>query len=264
MQASEIPIGSMKAGDGATDDGATERRLFGLDVMRSAAILGMVVFHFTRDLEIFGVLEPGTTVTGAWAVFARLVAGSFLFLSGVSLFLAHGRGLRWAKFSRRIGVVGLAALAVTAATYAAMPQSFVFFGILHAIVVANCVGLVFVRAPVALTLVVAASAFAAPHYLRSDIFNAPWALWIGLSTSVPRTLDYLPILPWLAPCLAGIATAQALRTSGRLEQYLRGARAPGRIGKLVAWPGRHSLAIYLVHQPILLGLLWLWANLPGA
>lgn len=56
-----------------------------LDVLRSFALLGMIVFHFTRDLEMFGYLAQGTTLSGGWALFARSIAGSFLLLAGVSL-----------------------------------------------------------------------------------------------------------------------------------------------------------------------------------
>jgi hypothetical protein len=58
-------------------------RLALIDVARTVALLGMAVFHFAFDLELFGYLEPGTTVTGGWAVFARLVALTAL-LGGLS------------------------------------------------------------------------------------------------------------------------------------------------------------------------------------
>ena len=59
----------------------------------------MVVFHFARDLEIFGILPPGTTLSGGWHVLARVVAGSFFFFAGMSLVLAHGERIRWRSFS---------------------------------------------------------------------------------------------------------------------------------------------------------------------
>ena len=81
-------------------------RLVAVDLARTVALCGMVVFHFTFDLELFGHLPQGTTVTGGWAVFSRVVAGSFLFLSGVSLILAHGDALQDGPRARVVGVVG--------------------------------------------------------------------------------------------------------------------------------------------------------------
>ena len=60
-----------------------------VDQGRTVALIGMIVFHFARDLEMFGIWPPGATSTGIWYYLARLVAGSFLFLAGASLFLGH-------------------------------------------------------------------------------------------------------------------------------------------------------------------------------
>ena len=71
-------------------------RIPALDIARSLALVAMVVFHFTFDLELFGYLRPGTTtMPGPWRALAVVTAVSFLFLAGVSLWLAHGRGIRW-------------------------------------------------------------------------------------------------------------------------------------------------------------------------
>ena len=47
------------------------QRLLWIDIARTIALLSMAIFHFVRDLEFFGVIPPGTTVSGGWAVFAR-------------------------------------------------------------------------------------------------------------------------------------------------------------------------------------------------
>ena len=177
--------------------GGSGKRLVALDLARSLALLGMVVFHFTFDLEMFGHLEPGTTVNGAWAIFARVVAGSFLFLSGVSLWLAHGRGIRWPAFWRRFAMVGGAAAAVTLATYVAVPQAFIFYGILHAIAVGSLVGLVFLRLPAGVTLAAAVGVLAVNQSVASDAFNGPWLVWTGLGSRAPWALDVVPPFRWL-------------------------------------------------------------------
>ena len=72
----------------------SQNRVASIDALRGSALVAMIVFHLFRDLEIFGVLGSGTTATGVWAVAARLIAGSFMFLVGMSLVLAHGGGIR--------------------------------------------------------------------------------------------------------------------------------------------------------------------------
>jgi uncharacterized membrane protein len=109
----------------------------------------MAVFHFVYDLELFGWLAPGTSVTGGWRVLALLTAGSFLFLAGVSLWLGHGAGIRWRGFWRRFVKVAGAAAVISLATWVAMGDVFIFFGILHAITAASLLGLLFLRVPVA-------------------------------------------------------------------------------------------------------------------
>ncbi|HMO73309.1 MAG TPA: heparan-alpha-glucosaminide N-acetyltransferase domain-containing protein, partial [Paracoccaceae bacterium] len=116
-------------------------RIPALDIARGAALCGMVVYHFTYDLELFGLIAPGTAVSGGWFVLARVVAASFLFLAGVSLWLAHGAGIRWPGFGRRLATVGAAAAAISAGSWFAIPEAWVFFGILHAIACGSLAGL---------------------------------------------------------------------------------------------------------------------------
>jgi uncharacterized membrane protein len=235
-------------------------RIAALDVARTVALAGMVLFHFTRDLEMFGLIAPGTTLTGGWSIFAKAVAGSFLFLSGVSLWLAHGQGIRWRPFLRRLAVLAGAAGLVTAATLVAVPQAFIFFGILHSIAVASVLGLAFLRLPAAVTLAAGAAVLILPQVWRSALFDPPWLVWIGLSATVPPTLDFEPVFPWFAPFLFGMAFARIVASSGLMARLSAPA---GPVWQWLGWPGRHSLAIYLIHQPVLIGAIWLWLRVAG-
>ncbi|MDI3336141.1 heparan-alpha-glucosaminide N-acetyltransferase [Defluviimonas aestuarii] len=226
-------------------------RIAALDIARTVALIGMAIYHFTYDLEMFGYLTPGTAVTGFWAIFARLVAGSFLFLAGISLWLAHAQGIRWRPFVRRFAMIAGAALMVTLGTRIALPQTYVFFGILHSIAAASLVGLLFLRLPAAITIAVAACVFAISRLPHGPAFDVPLLWPLGLSTNAPPAIDYVPLFPWLAPFLAGLALAK-LGTRTGLWSRLTHHSEPG----LLAWPGRHSLAIYLIHQPVLIGLVW--------
>lgn len=232
-------------------------RIVALDLARSAALVAMASYHFTYDLAIFGLIPPEIPVTGAFAVYARSIAGSFLFLAGVSLWLAHGHGVRWDKVGRRVLMVGGAAAAITVATWIAMPDRFIFWGILHAITFGSLAGLVFVRWP-GVAAVGAAAVLTVWWCVALPVFDQPLLLWVGLGTVFPFTVDYVPVFPWFAAVLAGIAVAGL---AGRVRVWERLARwQAGPLARALAWPGRHSLAVYLVHQPVLVALVWAYVQ----
>ncbi|MEM9249284.1 MAG: heparan-alpha-glucosaminide N-acetyltransferase [Pseudomonadota bacterium] len=241
----------------ATGNATTFARVPALDLARTCALVGMVVFHVMFDLQMVGLVPPWTVQTGIWPQFAKLVAGSFLFLAGVSLWLAHGQVLRWHTFFRRLVLLAAAAALVSAATYVAMPQAFVYFGILHAIAVSSLIGLAVLRWPAFGILALAALVYMAPAVLASEAFNRPALWWTGLATMPRPSVDFEPILPWAAPCLAGLACAKVADAYG-VWQLLRG-RPVGP--HWLSWPGRNSLLVYLVHQPVLIALIWSAAQL---
>lgn len=233
-------------------------RIEAIDIARGVALVAMAVYHFTWDLEFFGYVPPAMTAVGGWKLFARCIASSFLFLVGVSLYLGHAKGIRWQGYWRRLAMVAGAALAITLVTYFAVPNGFIFFGILHQIALASVLGLAFLRLPSVVTLVVAAAVIAAPHYLRSPFFDDPWWWWTGLSENRLRSNDYVPIFPWFGAVLIGIAAAKSAEQTGLLAK-LAALRMPGWTWPL-SFGGRHSLAVYLIHQPVLIGCVWLFAQ----
>lgn len=228
-------------------------RIVGLDLARTAALLAMATYHFCYDLEAFGYLSPGTMVTGWGAIFARAIATSFLFLVGFSLYLAHGRGVRWRAFVRRFGQIAAAAALITVATWYVQGPRFIFFGILHSIAISSLIGLAFLRLPALLTLAAAGGVALAPTYLANGAFDLPWLVWTGLTTLPVYAVDFVPTFPWLAPVLAGIAIA---KLAARAGVWNRPRQAPTPAQRWLSLPGQHSLIVYLIHQPILIGILW--------
>jgi len=241
--------------------GAGPGRILAVDLARAAALGGMILFHLVYDLVLFGLLPPGTvSMPGFWGYWARMVAGSFLFLAGVSLMLAHGGGIRWPAFGRRLAVIVAAAALVSLGTWAAMPNQFIFFGILHAIATFSLLGLVFLRLPASLTLAVAAAVFVTPWLMAGPLFEARWLVWTGLAGPPPVSMDFEPLFPWFAPFLAGMALTRLARDRGLADRAAGWPAAPGPVLRGLALVGRHSLAVYLLHQPVLLSLVWLIAR----
>lgn len=230
-------------------------RIVALDVARGVALLAMAAYHLAWDLEFFGYAPAGMTSVGGWKIFARSIASSFLFLVGFSLVLAHARGIRWRPMMKRLAMVIGAAAAISIATYFALPQGFIFFGILHQIALASVLGLAFLRVPVAMIALAAAFVAAAPLFLRAPVFDHPALWWIGLAPVNPRSNDYVPLFPWFAAVLAGMAAA---KIAARLDVLDRlGRLRMGAWHRPTAFFGRHSLSFYLIHQPVLIGLVWL-------
>ena len=227
---------------------APATRVAAVDLARTAALGGMIVYHAAYDLAMLGHI-PFRDLGGGWRTLAVVVAGSFLFLAGVSLHLAHPGRIRWRAFGRRFRSIGTAALLVSLVTWIALPTGFVFYGILHSIAVASLAAALAYRLPWPALLALAAGIWALPRAMRIEAFDAPWLWWTGLSPVVPRTVDFEPFFPWAAPLLAGLALARAVR----LERLA--APVPPMLSRL-GWPGRHSLAIYLAHQPVLLAGLY--------
>ena len=98
----------------------------------------------------------------------------------------------------------------------------------------------------------------APAFLTTPVFDHAALLWIGLSTKLPRSNDFVPLFPWFGAVLAGIACA---RLWPHLDPALRARWESVRVPPALLFVGRHSLMIYLLHQPVLFGLTDLAARL---
>ncbi|HVL71968.1 MAG TPA: heparan-alpha-glucosaminide N-acetyltransferase [Beijerinckiaceae bacterium] len=233
----------------------SQGRFDGVDAARGAALVAMAVYHLGWDLSFLGLVVTDVIAHPVWRALGRATAASFLFLVGVGLVLGHGRGLRTRAFLRRLAIVAGAAALVTVATRFAFPNDWVYFGILHCIAVASVVALPFVRAPVPVTLAAAALAFAAPRALASPAFDGRALAWTGLAAEPTPTVDYVPLLPWLAAVLVGVAAARLALPRLGLSGFAAW-QARGPVSRPLVWAGRRSLAVYLIHQPVLLAILY--------
>ena len=241
---------------------AKRARIAAVDAARGGALAGMVVYHLIWDFAHFGLVAPTAPFAPATRALSHVVASAFLALVGVSLAFAHPHGLRHAAFLKRLAVIAGAAALVTAASYAVDADEPILFGILHCIAVASLIAALFVGAPPWAAAIVGAAAIAAPFAFASAAFNPPALVWLGLGTAAPYTLDWRPLLPWAGVVLLGLGIAQAAApqlTNWRWTAW-RPIHWPGRAFALA---GRHSLVIYLVHQPILFSLLWSFAAATG-
>lgn len=242
----------------ASNDVRRTARIGLIDVARGIAIIAAVAYHLTWDLGDLDLISgrPAQSVVGE--NIAHGIAGVFLFLVGVSLVLAHEKAFRAHAFGRRLAEVVGYALLISVVTYVAMPEQWVSFGILQCIAVVSVLALPFLRPSRAVGLGVAGLAVALPGVLVIS-GSSRWWSWTGLTEQVQPTIDNAPVLPFFALTLLGIVLMRTLRARGVDQRLAQVSTDRGALGWL-AFLGRHTLIIYVVHQPVLLGLLhaYLW------
>jgi uncharacterized membrane protein len=230
-----------------------------VDFFRGSAIIAMVVYHFCFDLAFNGWLNADFGNDLRWVWFRIPILGAFLFIAGVSLGLAEARGQTGAQFWRRVGIIAAAAALVSLGSYVMFPESFIYFGVLHAIALMSILARPVLRSGL-WAIVLGFAVLAIGVTVQHPFFDQAPLHWIGLMTFKPRTEDYVPLFPWFGMMLIGAgAAAWAAQHPGwpdRLSAWV----VPRRL-RWITWLGRHSLAVYLLHQPLMLGIMLLMRHI---
>lgn len=234
----------------------TVTRVSWLDSSRGLAIILMVIFHLCYDLSTFHFVD--FDFSGAfWRAFRTVIVVLFFGVSGWTMTLKHSQPIQWPRFLYRFGQVAGGALLISLVTFVMFPQQWVYFGILHFFALSMWVALPFRSRPY-LALTVALIIFildaTQPWFHFTLLFNAVQP-WLNLPDS---TLDIARFTPWFGVVLLGIflghiTSATPLNKCGwyhRLHDWM--PQAP-RIS-ILAWAGKHPLALYLIHQPLLYGV----------
>ncbi len=220
----------------------SDRSIF-LDVIRGFTIVLMIIFHFSFDLDYFGIIKIDIVNAPFWYFFPRLIVFLFLFAVGMALSLAHKNGIKWKSFGKRLLLISFWATIISLATYQFFPEHWIYFGTLHAIAVVSVFSLPFLRRPWE-ALIVGLCLF-----IPSITYDVTIP-WISLSHS---SWDYISPFPWLGASLLGIFATHKKLYLVSLPQ--------NTFVKSLNYMGKHSLLIYLIHQPILFGILMLFLKL---
>lgn len=243
------------------------RRFDRLDLWRGCAMVWMACFHFSFDLNQFHFLAPPQNFYGDpfWTTQRLCIVSMFLLGAGAGQAVAIDAGQTWARFWRRWVQVAGCALLVSLGSLTMFPLSWISFGVLHGMAAM----LLLLRVlgtrlpPVRLALsplafggvaLVAALAWMLPHWVAEPFFDTRLTNWAGLVTHLPRTEDYVPVLPWLGMMLAGYLAASVLLVHARAAF----AGAVPSFARPLAALGRWSLSFYMIHQLILIGSLELF------
>ncbi len=229
-------------------------RLVVIDVARGVALVGMFGYHLTWDLADFGMIGQGAPFTPGFRLYSHVVASAFLGLAGVSLVLARRPADDWPAFTVHIARIVAAAALVTLASWFLFPDGLIFFGILHCIAAALIVAVPFLYLPWFASLLAALAIIGVATTVRDPFFDHAALVWTGIGTVEPSSNDFRAFFPWAAPVLIGVGLMM-LGVAHGLRPWLAqfGGRDP--VSRSLAFGGRHSLAIYLIHQPVFFGLL---------
>ena len=229
-----------------------KRRISWIDELRGVALLAMILHHITFNLTDFLHLPlpwlRAALASRAFSLVQTVFIAIFFGISGICCRFSHRPFLR-------AGRVLLGAAAVTAVTWGLFPSQTIWFGVLHCLAV--CMGLYAVlrrwirKIPpiwgMAAALLLFVITYRVPDGflltlpLPAEWYRGGFLTIFGFSGPFFTTLDYVPLLPHLFLFLAGVFI-------GRLPLPVSRTRS-----RFLAFFGRHSLAVYLLHQPVLFG-----------
>ncbi|MFX3689178.1 MAG: heparan-alpha-glucosaminide N-acetyltransferase [Peredibacter sp.] len=207
-----------------------------VDYTRALAVYLMVIFHLSFDLKIFGFAQIDFQRNLFWWSFPRVIVFLFLFSMGMSFEISFEKGLNTQKFFKRVGKIVFCAALITLFTYFAYPSRWIYFGTLHCIAICSFFAVPFRARPrtaLAFSLII----------LAPLLWGYRWP-WIKLEHA---SLDYIPALPWMGVVLLGMAA----KNFGLHQVTLPSIR-------FITLTSKHSLYIYLLHQPLLYGLVYLF------
>lgn len=238
-----------------------------LDMLRGFAVISMVVYHILWDLvAVAGVSIPWFYAKTAF-LFQQSICFSFILISGFSFCLGKG------KLKRAITVI-ICAVIISLVTAIFIPENIILFGVLSLIGSAMLITYLLEKALKRISpyigLTIASILFIVTYNMKNGglgilkytVIKLPKFLYanylttfLGLPFSDFASSDYVPLFPWLFLFFAGFFLYMIFEKRGLLRYLSRISFAPLEI------IGRHSLIIYMLHQPIIYALVVLFATI---
>lgn len=238
--------------------GATSRgRVRAFDAWRGLSVASMVLFHYCYDLKFLAGVPLAWFAPPLQDVWRASISWSFVFIAGCMC--AHSR-----SNLRRAGIYGAFALGIFLVTWVAGVDTPISFGVIYCMAACTLVEWLLERMGVRLEGYAAALVLAAAFLfllglprgtvgfgpwqvaLPRAAYSTEWLSWLGLPGPRFESGDYYPLLPYLALYLAGTSCARLWKSRGYPAWAMRPLVPP------LEFLGRHALAVYVIHQPVLL------------
>jgi Predicted membrane protein len=255
-------------------------RFYELDALRGFSVILMVVYHFLFDLDYFNI-RPMPGWLWPQQLYGFPITFLFIFIAGISLALSasktrNSKMLTQKMMKRGIFIFAIGLL-ITTATWIYPHDGAILFGVLHLIGMSTILAIPFLIGGtkdkmieneahisgkqktknllliwIPLTVGIIVIAFSK---VVEKISGPIWMVPLGIHPYGFYALDYEPLFPWFGVVLIGIAVGFWIYPKGERRFSLNQIEPKWLKG--LSWIGRHSLEIYLVHQPVILGLLLL-------
>ncbi|MBL7664735.1 MAG: DUF1624 domain-containing protein [Bacteriovoracaceae bacterium] len=215
----------------------TSRSLL-LDTIRGVAVVLMLFFHFSYDLWLFKLADISIN-NFFWFYLPRLIVFLFLFSVGVSLWTVHTPKRNDKKIWQRFFKLSGLAIVISVSTYVMFPKTWIYLGTIHCI--ALCSLIMSYLVPYR-KILIALIIFILATYFAFDLTTSKLAF-------IPhvKSMDFIPVYPWIWVVALGILLAP-------LVMQVKGK--PNPVLRILSFLSRHSLKIYLLHQPLFYGVLW--------
>ena len=219
-------------------------RVWWVDLIRGIACLSMPIFHVVYNLHSYGFTDVAYNKMLFWKVWQTTGLSTFIFVSGMAFILSTKKGIRWPRLTRRVLKLGALALLITASTYIAMPSNFVRFGVLHFFTLTILLAPLCYRYPL-FNLIVGIVIIAFYQWMgKPGLWPESWLYITGMMSERPRSMDYVPLIPWFGVFLIGLSF-------GAYIDQTQQRRHPSRWMRPIIWLGQHSLSFYFIHQALI-------------
>ena len=233
-------------------------RLFALDAFRVFAIVMMIAYHFIYDLKYFGYVDWNTPLGDGFRQWRTSIVFGFVFAMGISMGLAHGTARKPRAFWKRVRQILACALLISIVSIFMFPESYIYFGILHFMVIASFLTFALIGRP------------KCALFLGVLIVVSFWAGWVpygwpvNLISGLPGyTEDFASPFPWLGVACIGASLGEYLAAHPDVKTKISSWNIGGWLGKTVSFAGQRSLSIYMLHQPVLFALIISWRFMTG-
>ena len=220
----------------------------------------MISFHINDDLVNIFKLDIINFSSNFWFFVWRISAITFIFISGIWISLAKEKYKKdfWKKYFSKAVTLFFISLLISLVTYLIMPNMYISFGIIHFFSISFFLMIIFTRFSylnlfigIAVILI---GLFKLP-YVSNNIFSLFW-----FHTMQFQTLDYYPLIPNFGLILIWYTLWKYFIEKNLMQKYIWW-KINSSIWNFLEYCGKNSLTIYIIHQPIIIGLIGIFLNI---
>ncbi len=242
-------------------------RFWELDLLKGVALVLMIIFHIIFDLNLFASTAIDLNYWPLKAI-GFIAASLFIFVSGIANSISVYKDINrrtndnnnkqdsfYTQNTKRSLYLFALALSITLVTFIFFKTWTIWFGILHFFALAGLLT-PFLYHHTIISILLYNIGMLIKYVTSSWSIKTYSLLWLGFIPDTFKSFDYFPLLPWLGFSIFGVIIAHIFYTSGKRQQYIF-PKPNTKIAKWLILMGTKTLFIYLIHQPIIIALLYL-------